>query len=220
MIIWGWGGITSTADEGEFTCPDCGPKRYKLKRVRNFFKLYFIPIIPLSVLGEYVECETCKATYNDRILEWDPKGDAERFEAEFMVATKRVMMKVALADGVVDDAEVEAITKIFADLTGAHVDRGDIAAEIEAMKDDKESIQDYVSSLRGHLNEHGKEKVLMAATRIAMSDGDFDRSEADEIMKLGEALEMSKAHIKGILAEAQSEMTALAGEPAQVSAVH
>ena len=212
MIIWGWGGITSTADQGSFFCPECGRQEYKLKRVRNFFKLYFIPIIPLSVLGEYVECQNCKSTFNDRILDWDPEADQARFEAEFSIATKRVMMKIALADGHVDDSEVAAITTIFADLTGAHIDAGDIRAEIAAMKDDTESIEDYVSSLRGALNEHGKEKVLLAAVRVAMADGEFDRSEEKEIRKLGECLEMSGAHVRGVLAEAHSDAEAPTGD--------
>ena len=33
------------------------------KRVRKFFTLYFIPVIPLSSAGEYVECERCKSKY-------------------------------------------------------------------------------------------------------------------------------------------------------------
>lgn len=202
MIIWGWGGITSTADSGEFHCPDCGPQPYDFKRVRNFFKLYFIPIIPLSVLGEYVECKGCKATYNERVLEWNPTAEKEQFEAEFVIATKRVMMKIALADGVVDESEVVAITTIFSDLTGGHIDQGDVRAELEAMKDDEEPISDYVSGLRGNLNEHGKEIVLSAALRIAMADGDFDRNEEAEIMHLGKALDMSAAHIRGVMASA------------------
>ncbi len=70
FILFGTKGVTSTADEGDFYCPSCEEKRgYKLKRVRRFFSLFFIPIIPLDKLGEYVECTNCGSTYNTPVLE-------------------------------------------------------------------------------------------------------------------------------------------------------
>lgn len=63
MIIWGWRSVTSTASRGEFYCPQCqGYMAYAEKSVRRFFTLYFIPLIPLNSLGEYIECESCKET--------------------------------------------------------------------------------------------------------------------------------------------------------------
>lgn len=218
MIIWGWGGITSTADKGDFHCPDCGKQSYRLRRVRNFFKLYFIPIIPLNKLGEYVECDGCKQTYNEQILEWDPEALQAAFEAEYVVGVKRVMMKLALADGVVEESEIDAIAEIFQQLTGGQIDRGDIAAEIEHMKNDTSSVEDYVSELRGSLNNDGKEKVVMAALMVALADGDFDDSEVKEIMALGKALEMSSAHVKGIISEVISGAQSAPREDEQTAA--
>lgn len=64
MIIFGTRGITTTPEKGDFHCPSCdATQKYGLKRVRRFFTLYFIPLIPLNKLGEYVECVTCKDTY-------------------------------------------------------------------------------------------------------------------------------------------------------------
>ncbi|HRX80347.1 MAG TPA: hypothetical protein P5307_14850 [Pirellulaceae bacterium] len=52
MIIWGSRGLTSVVENGQFHCPQCGTDRmFNLKQVRNFFTLYFIPLIPLNVAG-------------------------------------------------------------------------------------------------------------------------------------------------------------------------
>jgi zinc-ribbon family len=63
MIIWGSRGITSSLAKGFFHCPRCDQQRsYDHKKVRRFFTLFFIPLIPLESLGEYVECQFCKGT--------------------------------------------------------------------------------------------------------------------------------------------------------------
>jgi len=55
--------------EGEFHCPKCQARRqYHHKRARQYFTLYFIPLIPLRQLGEYVECQTCKTAFEPAVL--------------------------------------------------------------------------------------------------------------------------------------------------------
>ena len=66
MIIFGTRGITYRKDGGRFFCPECdGEQPYDRKRVRRFFTLYFIPLIPLNLLAEYIECPRCGGTYRD-----------------------------------------------------------------------------------------------------------------------------------------------------------
>jgi len=199
MIIFGMRGVTTTPDKGTFVCPECGKSNYKLKRVRRFFTLYFIPVIPLNKLGEYVECQSCSNTFNERALEWNPEENQRALEAEYSIACKRVMLKTALADGEVDENEIDEITRLFSDIANLQVDRGDIAAELEAAKADKRTVREYVKSLVGSLNEHGKERVLTAALKVAISDGIFAKEEKALIQDLGEALQMSKAHVGGVL---------------------
>ena len=70
LIIFGTRGVRSTVEEGQFYCPQCdGQQPYKLKKVTQFFTLYFIPLIPLGQKGRYVECQSCRNTYIERILE-------------------------------------------------------------------------------------------------------------------------------------------------------
>jgi len=69
LIIFGRRAVTGSQGGGTFHCPSCGPnKAYTHKRVRSFFTLYFIPVIPLSTLGEYVECGTCQGKYKPEVL--------------------------------------------------------------------------------------------------------------------------------------------------------
>src|SRR5690242_11887298 len=117
LIIFGTRGVTTTAGKGEFHCPGCGAtRRYEHKRVRRFFTLYFLPIIPLDLLGEYVECQECKDTYKPAVLTETPGAGKQAFEAEFHAAVKRVMVLMMMADGRVDEEEIETIRLVFGKL--------------------------------------------------------------------------------------------------------
>ena len=40
-------------------CPQCKARRdYELRQARNWFSVYFIPVIPLNQIGELVTCCT------------------------------------------------------------------------------------------------------------------------------------------------------------------
>jgi hypothetical protein len=41
---------------------------YTHKAVRNWFTLYFVPVIPMGRRGEYVECSSCGGTYGVEVL--------------------------------------------------------------------------------------------------------------------------------------------------------
>nr|HEX4313201.1 zinc ribbon domain-containing protein [Kofleriaceae bacterium] len=69
LIIFGRRTMQHTAGHGAFDCPRCGPGRqYVHKKVKRWFTLYFIPVIPLGTVGEFVECSSCAATYGTEII--------------------------------------------------------------------------------------------------------------------------------------------------------
>jgi len=202
IFVWGSRGRTKRIGDGDFFCPECGDNRsYGLMKVKKWFTAYWIPLFPMGDLGEYVECGSCKGTFNERVLQFDPKGDAEKFEAAFSVAAKRVMFKLALADGEIDDGEIDEITRTFSNITKRTIDREDIAAELEAARDDTRPITEYVRDVAPGLNDTGKEMVLRSAVAVAKADGSIDDEEVAEMHELAKALDMPKAYANGVFAE-------------------
>lgn len=199
FIIFGTRGITSNAGEGQFHCPACGPQPYKHKRVRRFFTLYFIPLIPLDVLGEYVECGRCTGTYKPEVLDLDPGKGGEEFEAEFHKAIKRIMVLMCLADGVVDDEEIATIREIFGSLTETSISEENVRHEIDRAGADGRSATAFLSEIVGTINDNGKELVVKAAFMVAAADGVFQEEEKVLLSEIGEALQMTDAHFNGVL---------------------
>jgi hypothetical protein len=69
FIIFGFRGITYSKERGTFDCPYCREQTsYVRKRIRRFFTLFFIPLIPLDLLLEYVECQRCCHTCRPEVL--------------------------------------------------------------------------------------------------------------------------------------------------------
>lgn len=200
MIIFGTRGITTTPQRGEFNCPSCRSSQgYLLKRVRRFFTLYFIPVIPLNKLGEYVECSTCKDTYKTDIIDYSPAANARVVEAEYHAAVKKVMIHMLLADGVIDDSEVDTILAIYLRITGNQIEKNKLLAEINEIEKNTDDFTNTLTQLQGCLNDEGKELVIKAALYVAMSDGEFQEEEQQMLAKIGQDLGMTAAHVQGVV---------------------
>lgn len=207
FIIFGTRGCTFKKDTGQFHCPSCGPSEFVHKNVRCFFTLYFIPVIPLHQLGEYVECNSCSGTYDVKILDYDPEKEGQSTQALFMVAMKQVMIAMLLADGVIDDDEVTELQATFEDLAGVPVTEQDLREEIAEIQAKGSDAVELIKHLGPGLNEKGKEMVITAAFQIAAADGNVDASERQLLDELGAAMEVSKAHFRGMMAELEESMS-------------
>ena len=202
MIIFGTRGITTTPDRGTFNCPRCAsPQPYNHKRVRRFFTLYFIPVIPLDKLGEYVECPTCQGTYDVEILDYDPSQENLQIEAFFHIAVKQVMIAMLLADGIIDDSEVKMLQSVYLELTGTQIPEEELREEISVIQASGSSALDLIKELTPQLNDPGKETVMRAAYSIANADGRIDDTESTLLAELGDGMGLTTAHMQGILAE-------------------
>ncbi|MCA9245375.1 MAG: zinc ribbon domain-containing protein, partial [Phycisphaerales bacterium] len=152
LIIYGTRGVTTTKDKGEFHCPNCGDRQpYRLRRVRRFFTLYFIPLIPLDKLGEYIECDVCNGTYELDVLEYEPGAADAAFEAEFHFAMRRVMILMMLADGAIDDAEVATICQIYQSMSGQPLDELTVRQEAMQCQQAGIAVEQYLASTAGKL---------------------------------------------------------------------
>lgn len=202
FIIFGTRGVTYTVDKGTFACPDCAAERdYRKRRVRRFFTLYFIPIIPLNLAGEYVECRSCKSTYQPEVVDYDPAEATRAFEAGYRRAIKRVMIGMMAADGNVAEEEVRTIRDIYGQLTGRSLEESEIRAAARDVGVG-DGLESDLRDLGPMLNDQGKEMVIQAAFMVAASDGEIHDSERELIVRLGTALGMSEAHMKGALESA------------------
>lgn len=69
LFIFGVKTRRKTLDSGRFSCPnEGGSRRYRRVRARRWFTFFFVPVVPLGKQGEWVQCQSCSATYPSDIL--------------------------------------------------------------------------------------------------------------------------------------------------------
>jgi hypothetical protein len=206
MIIWGWRTITHSAATGEFYCPECTAKQpYTHQKIRRWFTLYFIPIIPLSVVGEQVKCKRCSQTWKMSVLEHDPeKAQSEQLKT-ISVDWFNAMSALVGSVGKVDQQVGEAVVADIASATGWQYGANDVMAKATANRDQGVTQSDVLArlgNLSATLSSSGKEMFLVAALNVLRMTTNCGPDEITLVQKIGSILGTSEAHIKGILLEA------------------
>jgi hypothetical protein len=81
IIIFGTKGVERTAGNGFFHCPHCRTDApYTKKKLTRFFTLYFIPLIPLGTISEFVRCDQCGSDFSTEALSLT-RQDVQRISA-------------------------------------------------------------------------------------------------------------------------------------------
>jgi uncharacterized membrane protein YebE (DUF533 family) len=201
MLIWGWTARTKTLGEGVFYSPAAGQDApYRLVEARRWFTFFFIPIIPLKVLGTFVECQVTQATYDPAILEGPTNAD---FMDQLTAGVREVVAAVAHADGTITAEERRLAIEIVGNYVAGYDDNafeGDLARAADAPLDGR------LAYLSGSLNEQGKERLLTAAAMLMTADGVIDDRDREAVRSIGEKLTMSPAHVRGVIDTAASSI--------------
>ena len=125
MIIFGFRARHKKIAEGEFFCPKCqASRRYVHKRAVRSFTLYFIPIFPVQHLGEFIECQTCSATFEMAVLHMGRKPAPMHRAVRQDLGTMMTSIKGRLDGGY-------PVEYMIRDLTAANLDLGIARGAIE-----------------------------------------------------------------------------------------
>lgn len=196
ILIWGFKALFKTIESGTFFCPNEGGDRgYRRRQARKWFTFFWIPIIPLKVLGEQIECDSCGATYDPGVLELPT---TTHIQDRLTSALRHVVVAVLHADTAIDLKEkthaVEVVKRFgHDDYDMERLDRDLLELKVGDL--DKELVA--VSQM---LSPQGQEAVIEACLALAAADGHIDDSELRMIEGAGRSLGMSPAHVRGVLA--------------------
>ena len=204
MILFGTKGRAIEMDKGKFNCPNCNENRdYSKKYVQTWFTLYFIPIFPVGEKkNEHIECQKCQNIYHTEVANYQPNLDAKKIESEYEKALKNVLCLMIIADGKIKPKEVEVVSNIFNKLTNnKKFSKAQIDKIIDKLKKSKKTVNDYLKEIRPYLNDGHRELIVKAMYYIAASDAHLDEKESKLLIDTSAVLEMTPAHVKGVLSE-------------------
>ena len=204
MIIFGTKGRSIKMDSGEFHCPNCNtPRTYHKKYVQDWFTLYFIPTFPVgSKKNEHIECEECSSIYHLDVIGHKPGLNDKEMASEYEKALQNVLCLMMLADDKVEDEEIKTVSSIYNKLTNnKKISKVKIDKITQQLKDEDLSVGKYLKKIKPYLNAEHRELIIKAMYHVAASDGHLDDKEGALLMDTAKVMEMTAAHVKGVLAE-------------------
>jgi zinc-ribbon family len=195
LIIFGLRVFYHTVGEGTFHCQRCGgDRRYRLRRGRRFFTLFFVPVIPLNAVGELVQCSTCGTRYRTDVLSLPTAAQMQEALPTGMRAAACVMLRAGdPASGPARQRAVEAIT-------GAGAPGYDAAALDRDLALPPEAAGPALAQVGAQLAVPAREWFLAEVVRIGMADGPLTGTERDAAHWVGAGLGMTQAQALGVIA--------------------
>lgn len=199
MIIFGLSVFFfGSAGSGVFHCPKCGGDRhYDHKVGRRWFTLFFLPVIPLNEVGRVVQCQTCKTRFEPAVLQIATAGRIGTalplIYRTFVVAVLRVGDSPAARD-----FAIKVATSAGAQPYGMAELERDLATLPPRLTDDTYQVV-------RQFDTDGRERIMLAAARVAMADGPMTDDENKILTSIGEYLGLSVATVRGTIAMVADE---------------
>ncbi|MBX6752006.1 MAG: zinc ribbon domain-containing protein [Micromonosporaceae bacterium] len=202
MIIFGLAtfSIFGLIGTGQFHCPNCGGDRHYEHRVaRRFFTLFFLPVIPLNKVGEFVRCKTCRTRFDPRVLQRPTTAQLAATLPAGMRAIAATMMRAGGTSEWAVSAAVDAVRRAGLPTYDAQQLWADGGQPVEA-------AAAQLQALAAQLAPEACERFLAEAVRIGLADGPLSPAEHDGIRWIASNLGMTPAHAQGVIATVQQSV--------------
>jgi len=205
MIIFGTRSMDSTVTNGAFHCPRCSVQRsYSHKSVRQWFTLYFIPLIPLWRSGEYIECNSCAGTYGVEVLSYDPAAD---IAATF--ATLRRIVVLALAEGGrLKPENTSALCEAINSTGSATCSITDVENDCRMAQQAQADLKSFAQSNAGELSDEGKVFAMQLCIHALRGGGGrLDDRCLDTLGRMAEGLRVAPDVLQQLRSEEYKLLT-------------
>ena len=130
---------------------------------------------------------------------------AEDRDAAIRLATAVLMIDVARADHVFQEAEFDRALKLIEAHFGLTPEE---AAELVNMAgetvDDLVSVHEFTELLHEHLDEHEKARIIALLWQIAYADGELDKYEDSLVLKISDLLYVSRGKVMRLKHDAEN----------------
>ncbi len=155
IFLFGEEVLNKAPKEGQFHCPHCEQTRaYQHICQKNYFTLFFIPLLPLDTFKEYVECKVCGNSFHPSVLEQPEQLPAHHY------ALRRIMADIVRTTSI-NEAHLNLMCQCYQAATETELSKADAQAALQAARDDPRDLLDYIRHIGAGLNAQGIDTVVM-----------------------------------------------------------
>ncbi|HET9441920.1 MAG TPA: zinc ribbon domain-containing protein [Acidimicrobiales bacterium] len=196
LLVFGWRARNRALGSGTFACPSCGTDRpYAHKEARRWFTLFFVPVIPLKVLGDFVECEVCGGTFDPAVL----AAPTAAALSDHLLGAVREGLVAVLGREPTPAARAEAVA-LLSGFAGREWSEADLDRDLAEL--DTSGLSARLATLAPVLTEQGKERLIGGLARAAATGGVLSPDQRAAVERLAAEVGMTAAHTRGLIDEA------------------
>lgn len=179
--------VRTTTDHGSFDCPICQSPQTALHVLdKNYFTVFFIRILPLKLIGDYLECSHCLHSY-------DPKDTSQ---PAYIPHLSMILSYLMLGYGVNESKLLAA--DIYQNMTNQESDEKELRNNIAALSEGKE-IFETLKAASFRLNTMAKIRLVEAAYLMTRAMSDLSYEDRLRVNLIGNALDLSLEFINEII---------------------
>lgn len=225
MILIGTMNWVSTRLRGLFRCPECGSSQsFRLRASRPFLTLYFIPILPIGSLQEYVECARCKSSYEPDILAatmmpsggtWTPTDGLatsplprpqqsleEGLQASpFPEDLLKVIALIMVEDGHVTESEIRVARRLFENMVEQNLSREELGQMCGFVQQKRLSTPNFLATAKNRRTHDEKLLMVQAIFGVAGADGEITPKRMQSLIKAQSLLELDELEFQRAISQ-------------------
>ncbi|MBT4837043.1 MAG: zinc ribbon domain-containing protein [Methylococcales bacterium] len=182
LILFGEQIIKKNLKQVEVYCPVCQKKtKYTLSRTREFFTLFFVPVIPMQEIEYLAECEQCKSSMPPDFIS---NGCQTIFRAPYIESIVIVAAQILIDLGYYQN-NIDIIHQVFEEMTGQSLDDDVLSAAIEELKNGSTGVLGSIKLKLKTINESGSLLIIQTTFKFYLGLGALNERERQIIYSIG-----------------------------------
>ena len=210
LLVLGVRSLAAVVATGLFHCPSCGgDRRYRLRRPRMWVHLFWIPLVPLRVGEDYVECDTCGGRFHCSVLEVPTSQRlAELLSRGTRTAAAYVIVGLLgapdsgtpVTPATAPSGDLERAVGVLRRSLGPGYTRDVLVADLAAHREGTDFA--VLDQLAGQLTVLGKERLLRGLADLVLAMTRCGEPDWRRLADVAGALGITPVHLYGIVDDA------------------
>lgn len=206
MIIIGSTNLTYTKSNGQFHCPQCNEQRpFRHRRKREFLTVYFIPLIPLQLVNEFLECSSCRGAFDKELADMTAEQIRSSQQREAAEMIRHVLVVIVAADDEVTDEELATVCDFARQNHQPEMTTEQILQEAATVRQFNMDQLQYIAYVAEKLSPEHIEILVRHAFLAATAGGQLSAARQELLKNLPHAVGIPESRFREIIVYAAEQ---------------